>query len=764
MNTWATYPKDWLRVWRLNERMSWDSHEPPVLKDEFNRDVASINAFGRDETMAAGATFQHYAYTTVPQVWFKESYYGYKDAVAHWKKLQESRGPVRPSDYLPWAKADAIVDDWKESDGTLLISKLIPSAKPVTDKIATSTDSSTASAKVINFPSTQEIKKQEPKSDDAKKYSSMSVDAATQFEKEVRTLFNKIRPSKIIETGTYLGRGTSTIIWKALNDLGINADFTTIEVNPEHHRLASEWFKANSMNVNAELGLSLPRSLLPNLKQIHNEFVTGKEFEGIYYDHNESDRANFYFRETNFNVNEDLLQKTMARHDYKPDFVLLDSAGHVGYLEFQYFMKLIKGECYIMLDDVYHCKHFKTLQTIKADPRFKILVESPEKFGFCIVKFTPSGAAKRTDVNSILWVRTDSIGDGVMASSMLPEIKAHYVDAKIFVLCATHTAELYEACPFVEKTITFDRKMLLENDAYRESLVNALRSLRIDLVLNSVYSRELVNDFLAISSNGTERIALMGDLSNISAEQRDNDNKFYTKIIETTLEPLTEIKRHEEFLNKIGIKNTELSPMVWIKPQEEALMKEVCKIVDITREKTIALIASTQWNIKLYDRFAESLAQICLEKDLNIVALGANSDWEINQKVLSQLPREIRALNLCGQTNLRQTAAILKRCRLSLGVDTASAHIACAVGTPNIVVLGGGHFGRFLPYSALTSVVCKPMECFGCNWQCKHETSRCIKEVSPKLIETAIREALDSNSNQPRIYKETNLEESLPIT
>jgi len=241
LNTWATYPQDWIRVWRFSPEMKWSAHEPPILINAQGQNVGLINPFTRDETKSQNITFQHAAYVTEAQVRFKEVYYGYKDAVACWKKLQQTRGPVNPADYLLWAKNDATVDDWPESQGHILGQRLLHG----------------------------DMK--------AKTYSSMSVDADTQFESELRKLFVRIRPTKIIETGTYMGRGTSTIIWRALQDLGLDADFTTIEVNPEHHRQAVAYFQQNKMNIRAELGLSLPRHILPSKDEISEEFVRNKE-------------------------------------------------------------------------------------------------------------------------------------------------------------------------------------------------------------------------------------------------------------------------------------------------------------------------------------------------------------------------------------------------------------------------------------------------------------------------------------------------------
>ena len=53
-------------------------------------------------------------------------------------------------------------------------------------------------------------------------------------------------------------------------------------------------------------------------------------------------------------------------------------------------------------------------------------------------------------VKSILWIRGDSIGDNVMAASMLTHIRTKYPHAKITVFCQNHIAELYEFSPFVD--------------------------------------------------------------------------------------------------------------------------------------------------------------------------------------------------------------------------------------------------------------------------------------------------------------------------
>ena len=169
----------------------------------------------------------------------------------------------------------------------------------------------------------------------------------------------------------------------------------------------------------------------------------------------------------------------------------------------------------------------------------------------------------------------------------------------------------------------------------------------------------------------------------------------------------------------------------------------------LNSEKTVALFVCGQWEGNLRTLW-HALAQIFKDKGIDVLALGAGADKNTNQKIIEDLG--VRAINLAGETTLRQTAAILKRCRLGIGTETGSAHIACAVGTPNVVILGGGHFGRFMPYSPLTSIVCLPLECYGCNQQCKYSRVHCIKDINPDVLAKAVRQTLEKPSEKPRIF------------
>jgi ADP-heptose:LPS heptosyltransferase len=151
----------------------------------------------------------------------------------------------------------------------------------------------------------------------------------------------------------------------------------------------------------------------------------------------------------------------------------------------------------------------------------------------------------------------------------------------------------------------------------------------------------------------------------------------------------------------------------------------------------------------MFRGYGEILRQV-LGKNYALIALGSTADSVDCGKELSAWQGP--AVNLCGQTTLRQAASLFKRCVLAVGPDTGLSHIACAVGCPHVVIMGGGDFGRFFPYSPLTSIVCLPLDCYQCQWICRYSEPYCIRQIKPEAVAEAIRQTISTPSTKPRIF------------
>ena len=135
------------------------------------------------------------------------------------------------------------------------------------------------------------------------------------------------------------------------------------------------------------------------------------------------------------------------------------------------------------------------------------------------------------------------------------------------------------------------------------------------------------------------------------------------------------------------------------------------------------------------------------------IICGDGKEHALGERLAEEAALPIQ--NWSGRTSIVEFTAVIKSARLVVTNETAAVHIAAAVSAPCVCVLGGGHYGRFLPYPKQIApdrptpvVVTHPMECFGCDWRCIYHVAEgdavpCIKEVSLQEVWQAIQDILE---------------------
>lgn len=214
-----------------------------------------------------------------------------------------------------------------------------------------------------------------------------------QFARSIRDHFVLNKPKRVIETGTYHGNGSTRIIASLIKDIPINgAKFYSIECNEINVAIARENLSKAWLLDYVEIlsGLSIPQESLPSEHDIRNK-IHAASLSKVKLDHEQdpSNGSKYYLKETEKFSVDNLLGELLSEFNNSVDFVLLDSGGHIGKIEFEYLIAQLKAPCFIALDDTRHIKHFESRKIIKNDKRFEIINDNEEKFGSLICKFTP---------------------------------------------------------------------------------------------------------------------------------------------------------------------------------------------------------------------------------------------------------------------------------------------------------------------------------------------------------------------------------------
>jgi heptosyltransferase III len=99
-----------------------------------------------------------------------------------------------------------------------------------------------------------------------------------------------------------------------------------------------------------------------------------------------------------------------------------------------------------------------------------------------------------------------------------------------------------------------------------------------------------------------------------------------------------------------------------------------------------------------------------------------------------------RSLNLSGDLSPRESAAVIQRAHLFLGVDSGPMHLAASVGTPSVLIFAAHKLpGIWFPMGDSHEVIYHQTECCGCNLEtCIVEKKKCISSISVDEVMAAV--------------------------
>ena len=348
-------------------------------------------------------------------------------------------------------------------------------------------------------------------------------------------------------------------------------------------------------------------------------------------------------------------------------------------------------------------------------------------------------------INRILVIKFSSLGDLVLLTPLLRELRKLFPSAQIDLVTHSKFTALFENNPHLNEVILFKKGKHISGEL---SLFKTLTSNKYDLLIDahgSLRSR-IISYLLWIKRLGKPRIKWikkryrlryflvnkwgMKVINNCGGSSRAFIQKHYRPQREIFLEPLKKLDPHYVINTKNA--STELFPTLeHVKKAEEVLGKYVDK-----KQRLIAISPSAQHELKEWgvDKYSQLIKQLPLQVHPIIIGL---SKEKACQDLRSELPDCIFALDQDYLT----VAAILKRCELTVANDSLISHISEAVGTPTVTIFGPTvkEFG-FAPFLTNSILVESQLPCRPCTTNgkglCKNEQylHGCMKECSVKQV------------------------------
>jgi len=154
---------------------------------------------------------------------------------------------------------------------------------------------------------------------------------------------------------------------------------------------------------------------------------------------------------------------------------------------------------------------------------------------------------------------------------------------------------------------------------------------------------------------------------------------------------------------------------------------------------------SNQWGV---ERWQELLAKVAREwPGHGLAIIGAPDEREVSETV-AETWRAVEgagpALNLCGLSKPRVSAAVVERAVLFFGHDSGPGHMAASVGTPVLGIFSARmKSGEWVPHGAHVRIVLHWVDCGACGLEtCIVERKKCILSIGVEEAFLAAREHL----------------------
>jgi heptosyltransferase II len=286
----------------------------------------------------------------------------------------------------------------------------------------------------------------------------------------------------------------------------------------------------------------------------------------------------------------------------------------------------------------------------------------------------------------ILVISLAGIGDALLATPLIHELRANFPEAELDALVLwPGSRDLFENNPHLNR---IHQKNLIKAGKFETfSFLWSLRKNRYDLSINTHPQSRMHYRIAAFLAGADVR------LSHVYECFTPLDRLLVTGTLPQDYTRHS-IENNFDFLPLIGgkVKLPSHQIEIFLTADEEKFADEFLAKNKLAGKKILGVHVGSggtknlplkRWPLKNYAGLVRKLNHE--RPDLHVLLFGGPEETKDHQVVLAQSNRDL-VLEAKTQ-NLRQTAALMKRCSAFLSVDTALMHIACAMKTPNQIVI-----------------------------------------------------------------------------
>jgi heptosyltransferase III len=324
-----------------------------------------------------------------------------------------------------------------------------------------------------------------------------------------------------------------------------------------------------------------------------------------------------------------------------------------------------------------------------------------------------------------LILKTAAIGDMILVSAMIRELKTRYPEATITLICSKSNSSVVHFMEEVNHVVIFEMNRPIKS-------LRAISKLSEHDILLDFSPWDRIDAVIAFFSNVKYRIGFR--------RKRMYRHYVYDIAVEH-LDNVHEIENYRNLLRVMNIKPSGFLPEFCIEKQQKLQIVDDLFSVDCPNIILHPFAGGTKKEFKEWplDHWVQ-LGQELLKRRCNVYISGGKEDRKKAEFIRNQIDN-YHCYVIAGKYSLEETAAIIAKASLLVTVNTGIMHLGAAVGTKIIALHGPTSPERWGPLCNNAVIIKSKLECAPClslgfEYGCRK--GGCMRSIAVEEVFTAI--------------------------
>lgn len=362
-----------------------------------------------------------------------------------------------------------------------------------------------------------------------------------------------------------------------------------------------------------------------------------------------------------------------------------------------------------------------------------------------------SGKQSKGATRRILVIRLEEIGDLVLGSAFLRELRRNQPFAHITLLVKPACYEVVAFCPYVNEVLTIntwvrgaDRNVWQIMYDVVHFAVGVLWNASYDICLVPRYDDDYYwAGLLALLSRSPQRIGFSENATPWKAQWNRGFDSFYTRVL-PAVSVIHEVERNLSMIASLGGKVVSRHIEFWTTRADEVWAEQFAQ-QRLAPKVAVALGRPNDCRHWPMENYVDILNWLAVRYGMTAILFGSQEEVALSAELAERLDGKV--VDCCGKTSLRQAAALLRHCSFYLGRDTGIMHIAAAVGKPVLEVsphnlLGDPQFftscERYSPWGVPHRIIRPEVGLDSCEDGCFAAEPHCIQQIGVAQVKQGL--------------------------